>query len=574
MIQEISKPWTKCYGDVKGSLEYSQLSMAQEFLKVAENNHDIIAYEFMGKKTTYKKAAEDVIKCAKALKACGIKENDKITICLPNCPAAISMFYGVNLIGAIANMIHPLSSENEIKFYIEDSKSVAVITLDQFYGKFEEVRRTTNIPQLIIGSVSDGLSALKKIGYQATSGRKIKKVKETCDIANWKNFLNQGKYYVGPYNVNRKPEDPAVILYSGGTTGTNKGILLSNLNFNALATQIIEMSNCFNVGDKMLAAMPMFHGFGFGVCIHTMLVNGGTCLLVPRFTVKSYAQIIKKSKPNLIAGVPTLYEALLRNDYLKKCDLSFLHGIFVGGDSLTVELKKRLDDYLHDHNCSASAREGYGTTECVTASCLTPYNMYKEGSIGIPLPDMYYKIVETGTQTEVPLGTEGEICLAGPTVMIGYVNNEEETKVTKQLHQDGRYWIHTGDLGTMDNDGFIYFKQRIKRMIISSGYNIYPSTIENVLDSHPSIHLSCVIGVRDSYKMQKVKAFVVLKPGFNKNEKTKNEIMAYLKKNVAKYALPYDIEFRDELPKTVVGKVAYRLLEEEENKKLQLATQN
>ena len=317
----------------------------------------------------------------------------------------------------------------------------------------------------------------------------------------------------------------------------------------------------------MLAVMPMFHGFGLGVTIHSMLANGGRCILVPRFTAETYAKDIVKHRCNFIAGVPTLYEALLRQPRMNGADLSCLKGVFSGGDSLSVELKKRFDSFLKEHNAGIQVREGYGTTECVTASCLTPLHLYKEGSIGQPFPDTYYKIVDVGTNIELPYGKEGEICISGPSVMLGYLDQPEETANTLRLHGDGRIWLHTGDLGSMDDEGFIYFKQRIKRMIITSGYNVYPSQIENILDGYEAIQMSCVIGVPDPYKMQKVKAFVMLKPGYEKSEKTKEEILLYCKKNIAKYAMPYDIEFRDSLPKTLVGKVAYRVLEEEEAKK-------
>ena len=326
----------------------------------------------------------------------------------------------------------------------------------------------------------------------------------------------------------------------------------------------------------MLAAMPLFHGFGLGVCIHTMLAQGGRCILVPRFTPKSYAKLITKYKCNFIAGVPTLYEALLRLPSMDGKDLSSLKGVFSGGDSLSVELKKKLDKFLYDHNATIQVREGYGTTECVTASCLTPPQMHKEGSIGIPFPDTYYKIVKPDTAEELPYNEEGEILLAGPTVMKEYLDMPDETAETIREHADGLKWVYTGDLGTMDEEGFIHFRGRAKRMIISSGYNIYPAQLENIFDAHEKVQMSCVIGVPDSYKMQKVKVFVMpvggVVPATDKaKEELKEELMAYARKHIAKYAMPYDIEFRAELPKTLVGKVAYRVLEEEEAAKRKAA---
>ena len=566
--ETVKTPWYAFLNGIPAQLDYPEHSMCEGVEQAARLYPDHIAYDFMGKHTSYRQVVEDIRACARALRAAGVQKNDRVTIAMPNSPQAVSMFYAVNMIGAVANMIHPLSAEGEIEFYLNDSRSVAALTLDQFYGKFAAIReRTPALKTLIIASVKDALSPVMKLGYALTEGKKIPKLPENGDYITWKQFLSNGKGFSGDPRVARSATEPAVILYSGGTTGVTKGILLSNLNFNALGAQIIATNPMFCPGDKMLAIMPMFHGFGLGVSIHSMLVNGGRCVLVPRFTPKTYAELLAKHRPNFIAGVPTLYEALLRLDGLEKLDLSCLKGMFSGGDSLPVELKKRIDVFLKEHNANIEVREGYGTTECVTASCLTPTGLAREGSIGIPFPDTYYKIVKPDTRQELPYGEEGEICLAGPTVMLEYVNHPEETANTLQQHADGLTWVHTGDLGMMDADGFIYFKQRIKRMIVTSGYNVYPSQIENLLDAHESVHMSCVIGVKDPYKMQKVKAFVMLKPGYEPGDKIKQELLEYCKKNIAKYAMPYDIEFRDELPKTLVGKVAYRVLEEEENSK-------
>ena len=564
----VKAPWIKNLGGVPAHLEYFQGSMYDKVAQIAVNYPNYIAYDFMGGKVKYKDFIRKVDECARALAAIGVKEGERVTICMPNAPQAVIMFYAVNKVGAIANMVHPLSSEKEIEFYLKESASAVCITLDRFYGKFENIRGNVPLRSLIITSIKDVLSPVKRKGYYLAAGRKIKKVPANAEIVWWEKFLRDGADYHGPYHVVRKAEDPAVILYSGGTTGTTKGILLSNMNFNALSQQIIATNPMFKPGDKMLAVMPIFHGFGLGVCIHSMLSSGGRCLLIPRFNPQSYAKLLKKHKPNFIAGVPTLYEALLRLKTLNRVDLSCLKGVFSGGDSLSIELKKRFDAFLKEHNATIPVREGYGTTECVTASCLTPSHWAKEGSIGLPFPDTFYKIVKPGTEEEVPYGEEGEICLAGPTVMMEYINNPEETANTLRRHADGLTWVHTGDLGMMDEDGFIYFRQRIKRMIVTSGYNVYPSQIENVLDAHEYVHMSCVIGVPDPLKMQKVVAFVVLRPGLKvSQEEAKEAILEHCSKYVAKYAMPADIQFRDDMPKTLVGKVAYRILEEGELQK-------
>ena len=568
----VKTPWKDYLGDVPMHLEYFDGSMFEAVENVARKYPNAVAFDFMGKSTTYRSLVREIENCAKALKTIGVREGDKVTIAMPNCPQAIYMFYAVNLVGGIANMIHPLSAEKEIEFYLNESESVTAITLDQFYHKFERIRENTKVINIIIASVKDALSKPIRAGYMLTEGRKIAKIPEDAPVIMWKDFMRLShSCFYKTYKVKRTGSDPAVILYSGGTTGTTKGIVLTNLNFNALAAQIVATNPMFRPGDRMLSAMPLFHGFGLGVCIHSMLANGGRCILIPRFTAKSYAKQIVKYKCNFIAGVPTLYEALLRLPSMDGANLSSLKGVFSGGDSLSIELKKKFDKFLYDHNATVQVREGYGTTETVTACCLTPTHMFKEGSIGLPFPDTYIKIVEPGTDREVPYGTEGEILLAGPTVMKEYMKHPEETAQTLRTHADGLTWVYTGDLGVMDEQGFIYFRGRAKRMIISSGYNVYPGQIENVLDAHDAVQMSCVIGVPDAYKMQKVKAFVKLKDGAAATEETKRDILDYCARHVAKYAMPYDIEFRDDMPKTLVGKVAYRVLEEEELAKLKAA---
>ena len=560
-------PWKESMGDVPMHLSYFEGSLFEAVEAIARKYPNSVAFDFMGKSTTYAELVREIEACAKALKNLGICPGDKFTIAMPNCPQAIYLFYAINRVGGIANMIHPLSAEKEIEFYLNESESVAAITLDQFYGKFAAIRKNTGICNLIITSIADALSPVMKVGYALTQGRKIPKLPKDAPVIRWKKFkaLSAGCH---DYAVKCRGEDPAVILYSGGTTGTTKGILLTNQNFNALGQQVVAANPMFRPGDKMLAAMPIFHGFGLGVCIHTMLSQGGRCILVPRFTPKSYAKDLVKHRCNFIAGVPTLYEALLRLPDMDDADLSCLKGVFSGGDSLSIELKKKFDKFLYDHKATIQVREGYGTTETVTACCLTPSHMYKEGSIGLPFPDTHIKIVEPGTDREVPYGDEGEILLAGPTVMKEYMHHPEETAQTLRHHADGLTWVYTGDLGKMDEQGFVYFKGRAKRMIVTSGYNVYPAQMENILDALEIVQMSCVIGVPDPYKMQKVKAFVKLTPGVPENDQTKQIILEHCRKHIAKYAMPYDIEFKDEMPKTLVGKVAYRVLEEEELKKL------
>ena len=559
-----SAPWREYYGNTPASLDYPHVSMFEMVALAAGKYPENIAYSFMGKETTFRTFLKRIDAAAKGLWNMGIRKGDKVTICMANTPQALDCFYALNRIGAIPNMIHPLSAAKEIAFYLNFSKSKAILTLDQFYYKVESILpELENETTILIARIAEELPFPLSALYPVTkSARAVKKLPRK-GYTYWYDMVNAGRNTeLPPHDVHF--DDCGAILYSGGTTGTTKGIMLSNLNFNALGLQTIAASGYGSVaGMKMLSVMPVFHGFGLGIGIHTALIGGATCILIPQFNVKTYADTLIKQKPNLIPGVPTLFEALLRAENLKDADLSFLKGIFSGGDSLSPELKKKVDAFLKEHNCAEQIREGYGTTECVTASCLTPKDYARSGSIGVPFPDTYYKIVTPGTTEEVPANTEGEICVSGPTVMMGYMDNPAETANTLRRHYDGRIWLHTGDLGHMDQDGFIYFRQRIKRMIISSGYNVYPSQLENVIDGHEKVLLSCVIGVKDDYRGQKVKAFVVPMPGIEPTEELKQEILDYCSGHIARYAMPREIEFRKELPKTLVGKVAYRVLEEE-----------
>lgn len=559
-------PWLKYFGDMPAHLDYPKGSMYEAVREsaITKKKMNSVAYEFQGKKTNYKHFLNKIEVLGKAYKSIGIDEGDMVTVCMPNTPQGVDTFYALNRIGAVPAMIHPLSAVGEIAFYINSTQSKAVLVVDLFYEKvLEALKQVKHTVKVVVAHIKDELPFPLNMLYPLTVKKKPAPLpKDNKNVIDWSDFISGGKK-VKLSDKFPKAEDTAVILFSGGTTGTSKGIKLTNLNMNALAAQVAANAGFTMEGLRMFSVMPLFHGFGLGVGIHTALMASGTCIIIPQFTIKTYARDVKKYKPNVIVGVPTLYEALLRSEGFD-FDLSFLRGMFCGGDSLSVELKKKVDKFLKDHNATIQVREGYGTTECVTASCLTPYDTYREGSIGIPLSDTYYSIVNPNNDTELPYGEEGEICICGPTVMKGYLNNAEETASTLRRHEDGNLWLHTGDLGYMDEDGFVYYKQRMKRLIIVSGINVYPSQVENAIDAHPDVLLSCAVGIPDPYKMHVVKAFVVLRQGVEPSDKIKEEIIENCKKNVSRYGVPREIEFRTELPKTLVGKVAYRVLEEEE----------
>ena len=570
-------PWYDFYGKVPHHLEYPKGSMVDVLMDTVLKYPELDAIEYFNNKYTYKEVMDKVIECAKSLKTIGVKEGDVVSICMPNTPEALFMFYAVNMVGAVSNMIHPLSSEKEIEFFLNKTKSKFIMTIDIDYKKVINIINNTSVNKVIVSSAGYSLKGLKKTMYSIFNTdvtKAIKKIKQVFlkafqnrDVMSYKKFIQKGHNYYEDYTVPRKDSDLAVILYSGGTSGTPKGIMLSNLSFNALAYQAHEMCDPAKEGDSILCIMPIFHGFGLGVCIHTCLHIGMKCILVPTFKAKKLGELIRKTKPNFLVGVPTLFEALYNNNNLKEGDFSSINCIVSGGDIMDEENLVKYNDMFKKYGSNAKIRVGYGLTEACAATCLTPTDMHKSGSIGIPFPDMVYKIVEIGTTKETKPMEDGEICISGPTVMMGYLNDEEETNDALKVHKDGKLWLHTGDIGCIDKDGFVYFKSRLKRIIISSGYNIYPSYIEGIINKHEYVSTSTVVAVPDKYRGQIAKAFVVLKKEVKLDENVEKEIKDYCKKYIAKYAIPRIFEFRKELPKTLVGKIAYTVLEEEEKLK-------
>jgi long-chain acyl-CoA synthetase len=372
--------------------------------------------------------------------------------------------------------------------------------------------------------------------------------------------------------ANMDTDELAVILYSGGTTGFPKGIMLSNYNFISEGMMVANWGRGLQVeGASVLAILPIFHGFGLGICCNAAFMGGAKSILVPQFTPEIVADLIKKKKPTLITGVPTLYDALTRNADFQTADLSCLQNTSCGADSLPRQVKDRFEEIVKRQGGNVQLVEGYGLTEAVTGIMSTPIDGYREGSVGVPFPDMLAKVVAIGTTKEVPIGQEGELCINGPAVMLGYLESPEETAAVIKPHEDGLTWLHTGDIFTMDKDGYFYFKLRLKRMIKSSGMNVYPVQVEAVLDKHPDVQAACVIGVPDEAQVEKVKAFVVLKDKSKASDELVKALIVHCQKDLIKWSCPREIEFRDSLPLTKVGKIAYTELEKQEVEKLRLA---
>ena len=517
------------------------------------------AIEYENNQITYKQLIKKINKVAKALKTLGVNKGDKVTICMPNTPEEVTMFYAINEIGAVANMIHPLSSEKDIEYYLNKSNSKVMLCIDIAYKKVNNIIDNTSLEKVIVTSATKSMERITAFLYWLLKGRKIN-IKENEKIILWDHFIAKANLYNEDPYEQVASNDPAVILYSGGTTGKPKGVVISNYSFNAQALQskytepeALEPENAF------LTFLPNFHAFGIGICTHTPLYNGMRAILIPQFNAKKFKKYLRKYKFNVLCGVPTLYDAVSKMKF-RKNELSTLKLVVCGGDAMSIDLKKRVNAFLKEYGCKTELKIGYGLTESSGVVSLSPDGILDESDvIGYPFPNTEFKIIDINTKKETPLGEDGELIISGPNIMLEYLDELEETKNTL-FQMDGKTWLHTGDIACVDKRGLFHYKSRLKRMIITSGYNVYPSHVEEILTNHEAILKCAVIGIKNESKGEIVKAFIVLREGYN-NLLTKSSIQKYMKENLAKFEIPREIRYIDDLPTTLVGKIAYKELE-------------
>ena len=553
--KKLKKPWEKYYNKNKKIKGIN--ASAYEFL--VQNNQDNLnsmAINYFNNKLTFEGFFKEIDLCAKAFKSNGIRSGDIISICMTNTPEAIISFYAINKIGAIANMIHPLSAEEEIKKSLIETNSVMIIAVNVAYKKIKNILKDTNIYKTIIVSPNNSMPLLLKIGYKIKDNSQIS---NNSNIIKWNKFMLSGKTYNSKVSVKRHKDDVCVILHSGGTTGTPKNIQLTNGNINALAKQSHIVLPTMGKGDNFLSIMPLFHCFGLVVSVHCPLTGKSGITLVPKFDSKRFDKLITSYNPSIIAGVPTLYEAMITNKNMNKVDLSNIKIVLSGGDTLSIEKNKEINNFLKEHGCKSKITQGYGLTETSGPVAFST----EMGSIGIPLPSNNIKIVNPYTHEDVKFNEVGEIIVSGPTVMKGYLDNDKETKAALEIDNEKKIWVHTGDLGRMTKDGTLIFEQRMKRMLVVSGYNVYPSHIEEILLKHPYIESCGIIGIPHPYKIQVPKAFIVLKSNIKITNKVKKDISDYCEKNLAKYMIPKEFVYKESLPKTIIGKINYLELEKE-----------
>ena len=559
------RPWEKYYKKNERNIKVPNMSAYEYLRECNKDNMDAIVINYFNKTMTFRYFFGEVNLCAKALRSQGIRPGDVVTVLMANTPEAVIAFYAINKIGAIANMVHPLSAEEEIKHSLISTKSVMLIAINVSCKKVMNIIDQTDVYKTVVVSPGDSMPTLLKFGYFITQGRKIEVPKKSEDFMFWNDFMAKGKHYNQKVLVKTTKEQPAAILHSGGTTGTPKNIVLTNGNFNALSCQAKIAFPSIKSGDSMLTILPLFHCFGLCVCVHAVMCLNGGVILIPQFDAKKFDSLLSKYKPSLIAGVPTLFEAMLNNKKVQEMNLSYIKYLIVGGDCLTEAKNNEINKFIREHGVQNDIVQGYGMTETTGPTVAGVLGSGKPGAIGIPLPGNDMKIVSIDTKEEVPFGEVGEICISGPVVMPGYLDNEKETNDMLEMDEEGKIWVHTGDLGYVTEEGILYYVQRLKRMLIVSGYNVYPSHVENVLMEHPAV-LNCgVIGIPHPYKVQVPKAFIVLNSGYKADNALKKEIKEYCEKNLAFYMIPKEFVFRESLPKTMIGKVNYRELEKEEN---------
>ncbi len=518
-----------------------------------------VALEFYNTQVVYKDLIKKINRVAAALKALGANKGDRITICMPNTPEAIYMFYAVNEIGAVANMVHPLSSEKEIEDYLNQSESKIMFCVDISYPKAEAVIKNTAVEQVIIVSPTRSMDFIVRAIYKVTKGRK-NHVKKSQHVITWDQFLNKASKFVGNPHARVNSKDDAVIMYSGGTTGKPKGIILSNLNFNAQALGAKYLvPELFKSSYSFMAFLPNFHAFGLGCCIHMPLYFGARTFLIPQFNPKKFKKYITKYKIDILVGVPTVFDYLTKIKF-KKDGLKNVKFVVSGGDMISLSSKEKINEFLAAHGSKAIIENGYGLTEASGGFIFSPRSVAEESdSIGFPIPDNEVIIMDLKTKKEAKLGEDGEILVRGLSVMKRYLNKPKETEEAFIMVGNKKY-LRTGDIGYADKRGVIHFRSRLKRMIVSNGYNIYPANIEDVTLKCKKINSCAVVGREDKLRGEKVVVFAVLQPEASERAARK-ELANIYKKYLAKYEIPREIHFIPELPKTKLAKVDFKALE-------------
>lgn len=550
--------WHKAYEEgVPGEIELPSTTLFEELAATAQKYGDHTATIFMGAKLTWGEIERLTAGLAAALADLGIQKGDRVAIHLPNCPQFVVSFYALSRLGAIAVPTNPLYVERELEHQFNNSEAKVVITLSRFYNLVKKVQPKTGVQKVVVARIKDyfpsGLKFLYTIAREAKEGDRVQI--QPGDF--W--FTDLLQKYAGAKApaAEVSPDDVACLMYTGGTTGVSKGATLTHRNLVSDVHLVKTWTTDLQPGrEVIMAALPFFHSYGMTTCLNYAMTSGSAMVLEPRFETKEVLEHIQKYGVTIFPGVPTMYVAIVNYPELKNYRLNSIRSCISGAAPLPVEICNKFEELT-----GGKLVEGFGLSESSPVTHCNPvYGKRKVGSIGVPFPNTDAKVVDPDTGEELPVGEVGELAVKGPQVMQGYWNMPAETANTLK---DG--WLYTGDLARMDEEGYFYIVDRKKDMIIAGGYNIYPREVEEVLFAHPEIVEAAVAGVPDEYRGETVKAYVVKKPDSNL---TAEDVIKYCRENLAPYKAPKMVEFRAELPKSMVGKVLRRVLVEEEKAKL------
>ena len=556
-----AKPWLKYYDQKFIDQTLPALSAFEYVCQRSKNHLNDTALEYYGRKFTYADLIVNVKKTAAALRGAGVKKGDIITVVSIMTPEIIALFYAADMMGATLNLVDPRYSVEGIREYIEEVDSHLLVCLNVVYERCRQAAKRTNVEKVIVLSPADSLPPVMAVGYKLTTPDKNK---YASNVIRWKQFIKGGEGQstaAEPYD----PDHACVVVHTGGTTGSPKGVMLTDDCFNGIALQFQAYPKLFHRGQKLMNVMPPFIAYGFACGIHLPLVLGFTVIIIPNLDPAKLGSLVLKHKPEHMFGVPTHYQQLASDPKLRDKDLSFIINYAAGGDSLSRGAEQTVNDFLAAHGARYPIAKGYGMTEVSSAATVAAGLDNKPGSVGIPMVNTVVAAFEPGTDQELPIGQRGELCISGPCLMKGYYNKPEETAILLRRHPDGRVWAHTGDMGYLDEDGFVYLDSRIKRMIIRhDGFKVFPSMIENVVSRHPAVHQCSVVGCADKDHTQGRLPFVyiVLKAGTTaKKKQVIRELERMCAEELPEYVQPVAYKFISSMPMTPVGKVDYRQLE-------------
>ena len=556
-----AKPWLKYYDQKFIDQTLPALSAFEYVCQRSKNHLNDTALEYYGRKFTYADLIVNVKKTAAALRGAGVKKGDIVTVVSVMTPEVIALFYAADMIGATLNLVDPRYSVEGIREYIEEVDSHLLVCLNVVYERCRQAAKRTNVEKVIVLSPADSLPPVMAVGYKLTTPDKNK---YASNVIRWKQFIKGGEGQstaAEPYD----PDHACVVVHTGGTTGSPKGVMLTDDCFNGIALQFQAYPKLFHRGQKLMNVMPPFIAYGFACGIHLPLVLGFTVVIIPNLDPAKLGSLVLKHKPEHMFGVPTHYQQLAADPKLRDKDLSFIINYAAGGDSLSRGAEQTVNDFLAAHGARYPIAKGYGMTEVSSAATVAAGLDNKPGSVGIPMVNTVVAAFEPGTDQELPIGQRGELCISGPCLMKGYYNKPEETAILLRRHPDGRVWAHTGDMGYLDEDGFVFLDSRIKRMIIRhDGFKVFPSMIENVVSRHPAVHQCSVVGCADKDHTQGRLPFVyiVLKAGITaKKKQVIRELERMCAEELPEYVQPVAYKFISSMPMTPVGKVDYRQLE-------------